>query len=130
MATALVACGAAGLFLVVMPHELRVILTERVSRDFDEILLPETIAKIGHSSSSLLAGLVRLSRPSDPRPLQLLALVAAAGLGELLQFMADLRQPALFDWLVNAGGAVTGWLLARLWPGPGQGQLATQTESL
>ena len=73
---------------------------------------------------------MRLSRRREPWLPQLALLIGLAGLSEVLQFLAELRSPALGDWLTNALGA-----LARL--GGGQawlwwrqdGQFATQRRS-
>lgn len=44
-----------------------------------------------------------------------LPLVGAAGLAELLRFLAELRSPTLSDWLTNTVGALVGWAPAQLW---------------
>lgn len=91
----------------------------------------EDLSTLGHFTIYLIAGcLLRLSRRADPWPAQLLLLLGLAGLTEVLQFLAELRSPALDDWATNALGALLGWLPAAAWLRWRQeGQFATQTRS-
>jgi VanZ like family len=88
-------------------------------------------AYLGHFAVFAVAGfLLRLSRRREPWLRQLPLLVGLAGLAELLQFLAELRSPALDDWLANAAGALLGWLPATAWLWWRQdGQFATQRRS-
>jgi hypothetical protein len=91
----------------------------------------DAMAYVGHFAIFAVAGfLLRLSRRGEPWPRQVLLLVGLAGLSELLQFLAELRSPALDDWLTNAAGALLGWLPAMGWLWWRQeGQFATQNRS-
>lgn len=117
LARALLLLVPVGIFLIVMPEELRGAGTDWIA-DMIGVseISPEVVAKTGHFILFVAVGLLtRLSRPRDPSWLQLLGLVLAGGAGELLQFMTASRHPALFDWMVNTGGGTLGWCLASLW---------------
>ena len=61
---------------------------------------------------------------------QVALLIGLAGLSEVLQFLAELRSPALGDWLTNALGALQGWAVGQVWLWWRQdGQFATQCGS-
>ncbi|MGD9511282.1 MAG: hypothetical protein AB7I59_19750 [Geminicoccaceae bacterium] len=121
-----------GMFLLLMPEGMRdsalLGLSEHLPGQLAGI---DGLATLGHFTIYLIAGcLVRLSRRGDPWPAQLVLLVGLAGLTEVLQFLSELRSPALDDWAINALGAFLGWLPAAAWLWWRQdGQLATQRRS-
>jgi VanZ like family len=131
-ALALLVAGLGGMVLLMMPEGVR---DSTILRAID--LLPghllgvDSAAYVGHFAIFAVAGfLLRLSRRGEPWPRQVLLLVGLAGLSELLQFLAELRSPALDDWLTNAAGALLGWLPAMGWLWWRQeGQFATQSRS-
>jgi hypothetical protein len=131
-ALVLLAAAAGGMGVLMMPEGVR---DSTILRALD--LLPgrlfgvDPLAYVGHFAIFAVAGfLLRLSRRGEPWPQQVLLLVGLAGLSELLQFLAELRSPALDDWLTNAAGALLGWLPAMGWLWWRQeGQFATQRRS-
>ena len=131
-ALGLAVAGAGGAFLLLMPEGMRdatlIGLTDRLP---ERLAGPDALAAIGHFAIYLVAGfLLRLSRRGDAWYVQLPLLLGLAGLSELLQFLTELRSPALDDWAVNSLGAALGWLTAAGWLRWRQlGQLATQRRS-
>lgn len=116
-AVVLATAGGAGLALLVLPVWVR----EATVDPLADLLVgsgigPETLAALGHFTVFVVVGfLVRLARREEGWLAQLTLLVGLAGLSELLQYMAELRTPALDDWLTNALGALAGWVPAMLW---------------
>ena len=95
------------------------------------LLADDAVAVAGHFTIFAVAGLlVRLSRRREAWLPQVALLIGLAGLSEVLQFLAELRSPALGDWLTNALGAVQGWAVGQVWLWWRQdGQFATQCGS-
>lgn len=82
-------------------------------------MLWQTIDRAGHFTAyTLLAALAlivaRRRAPSRPPWLLVLTLLAAAGLTEVMQLMSEDRHANPDDALINAGGVVTGLVLASL----------------
>jgi VanZ family protein len=131
-AVVLLAAVAAGLLLLLMPEGLQdstlTRLTDLLPRQW---LAHEAVAVVGHFLIFATAGfLVRLSRRREAWLPQLALLIGLAGLSELLQFLAELRSPALDDWLTNGVGALLGWAVGQAWLWWRQdGQFATQRGS-
>lgn len=131
-AVALGLAAVGGMVLLLMPEGMRdatlLVLADHLPR---RLAGADGLAMLGHFAIYLIAGcLLRLSRRGDPWLAQLLLLLGLAGLTEVLQFLAELRSPALDDWATNALGALLGWLPAAAWLRWRQeGQFATQTRS-
>ena len=121
--------SAGGTALLLMPQGMRDAAVSVLSGLLPQALvIGDRLPSLGHFTVFAVAGaLVRLSRRSDRWLGQLMLLIALAGLLELLQYLSELRAPTLDDWLVNAVGALAGWLVAALvlWRRQ-EGQLATQ----
>ena len=129
---ALVVAAGTGLLLLMMPEGMQdstvTRLTDLLPR---RLLADDAVAVAGHFTIFAVAGLlVRLSRRREAWLPQVALLIGLAGLSEVLQFLAELRSPALGDWLTNALGALQGWAVGQVWLWWRQdGQFATQCRS-
>ena len=131
-AIALVAAAAAGLSLLMMPEGLQDSTVTRLTDLLPRRLLAlDAVAVVAHFVIFAAAGLlVRLSRRREAWLPQVALLVGLAGLSEVLQFLAELRSPEMWDWLTNALGALLGWTIGLAWLWWCQdGQFATQRGS-
>jgi hypothetical protein len=104
-----------GLVLLLAPEYLRTAAILPVAVLTGGALGTEGISTLGHFAIfTVLALLTRVTAPHGRARLQLLVLLALAGVTELLQFLAVDRSPSVEDWAVNGIGVVAGLATAEL----------------